>query len=103
MSIWRVNQEHHVVHSLRPDFKTAQFKGDKEEMATDMIEEPASSSFYCVGYHFFLVSLRYKRIEQFQNPGTMNAQHGVPGSLTIYSPLYPRLVFSLCYQDYLLK
>ena len=75
---------------------------DKEEMVTDTIEEPVSLGcwlFYRVGYHLFLVSLRYKRIKQFRSPGAMNAQHGVPGSPAIYSPLYPRLVLSLCYQD----
>ena len=71
-------------------------------MVTDAIEQPASKRyrlFYRVGYHFFLVSLRYKRIKQFRSPGAMNARHGVPGSPAICSPLYPRLVLSPCYQD----
>ena len=69
-------------------------QGDKEEMVTEMVEELVCWLFYCIGYHFFLVSLRYERIEHFQSPSAINTRHGIPGLPAIYWPLYPCLVFS---------
>ena len=113
-SLWRVNQERHVVRSLCLDFETAWFfrnarrqafvmQGDKEKMVTKMIEKPAVIPALLPSWLPFLpcllalrklVSLRYERIKQFQSPSTMNARHGVPGLPAINSPLYPRLVLS---------